>query len=152
VLILGRFTVERKDVLDALREALRDRDYSPVLFDFDKPISKTTAETISTMAGLARFVIADLINAKSVLLELERIVPKNPSLPIQPLLLSTQEKPGMLDSLEPYPWFLDVYRYSNQIHLLESIEDVIKPADEMARLFRERHKAQKEAEAMRKEI
>lgn len=40
VLILGRFTDERKAVLDALREELRQRDYTPVLFDFDKPASK----------------------------------------------------------------------------------------------------------------
>ena len=34
VLILGRFTAERKAVLDALREELRKRDYLPILFDF----------------------------------------------------------------------------------------------------------------------
>ena len=34
VLILGRFTDERKAVLDALREELRKRDYLPILFDF----------------------------------------------------------------------------------------------------------------------
>jgi hypothetical protein len=37
VLILGRFTDERKEVLDALRDELRKRDYLPILFDFDKP-------------------------------------------------------------------------------------------------------------------
>ena len=37
VLILGRFTPERKALLDAIREALRRHDYLPVMFDFEKP-------------------------------------------------------------------------------------------------------------------
>jgi hypothetical protein len=37
VLILGRFSEERKRVLDALRDELWKRDYVPILFDFDKP-------------------------------------------------------------------------------------------------------------------
>ena len=43
VLILGRFTDERKAVLDALREELRKRDYLPILFDFetDQPRPRT---------------------------------------------------------------------------------------------------------------
>ena len=40
VLILGRFTDERKAVLDALREELRKRNYLPILFDFEKPRSR----------------------------------------------------------------------------------------------------------------
>jgi hypothetical protein len=34
ILILGRFTPERKVLLDAIRDELRKRDYLPVLFDF----------------------------------------------------------------------------------------------------------------------
>ena len=41
VLILGRFTQERKPVLEALREELRQRKYLPILFDFEKPRSRS---------------------------------------------------------------------------------------------------------------
>jgi hypothetical protein len=52
VLILGRFSVpERKAVLDALRDELRkpERGYVPVVFDFEKPSSRTTDATIALL-------------------------------------------------------------------------------------------------------
>jgi Pentapeptide repeats (8 copies) len=54
VLILGRFADERKAVLDALRDELRKRDYLPILFDFEKSASRTTDETITLLARMAR--------------------------------------------------------------------------------------------------
>jgi len=65
VLILGRFADERKAVLDALRDELRKRDYLPILFDFDKPASRTTDETITLLARMARFVIAARVSCKN---------------------------------------------------------------------------------------
>ena len=66
VLILGRFTPERKAVLDAIREALRHRNYLPILFDFEAPGSRDFTETISTLAHMARFIIADLTEPSSL--------------------------------------------------------------------------------------
>src|SRR5947209_12888098 len=45
VLILGRFTLDRKAILDALRDELRNQNYLPVLFDFEKPNSRNFTET-----------------------------------------------------------------------------------------------------------
>jgi pentapeptide repeat protein len=78
VLILGRFTPERKRVLNALHEALRQRNYVPVLFDFDVPNDRNVRETVTLLARMARFVIADLTEPSSLPLELEAIVPGVP--------------------------------------------------------------------------
>lgn len=136
VLILGRFTADRKPVLDALRNTLRgaDFDFVPIVFDFDRPASRTTSETVATLAGMARFVIADLTDAKSVLQELREIVPSSPSLPVQPLLLGSQDEPGMLDSFLRYPWFLEPHRYDSLEELLGQLDDILQPAVAMSRL------------------
>ena len=76
VLILGRFTpAERKAVLDALRDELRRLDFVPMDFDFERPAERDFTETIKTLAGLSRFVIADITNPKSSPLDLQATVP-----------------------------------------------------------------------------
>lgn len=130
VLILGRFTVERKPLLDAIRVRLRNLGRVPVLFDFDKPLSQTTDETISTLAHMSRFVIADLTDAKSVLQELRSIVPNSPCVLVQPLLLASQEEPGMFDFFRKFPWVLEPVRYTDQAALIAALDEtVIAPAE-----------------------
>lgn len=51
VLVLGRFTPERKTVLDAVHDALRSRDLIPVLFDFERPHTRDITETVTTLPG-----------------------------------------------------------------------------------------------------
>jgi Pentapeptide repeats (8 copies) len=133
VLILGRFTDERKAILESLRDKLRERDYLPILFDFDKPISRTTDETITLLARMARFVIADISDAKSVLQELRAIVPELPSVPVQPVIIATQGEPGMFDFYRGYSSFLQVHRYNTPAQLLADLSDrVIGPAEAKA--------------------
>ena len=131
VLILGRFTPQRKAVLDAIRDELRRRDYLPIMFDFQKPGSKSYRETVSTLAHMARFVIADITDARVILQELERIVPNLPSVPVQPILQSRARQNVVIDDdYRPYPWFLPVARYRDDRQLLAGIgEKVIAPAE-----------------------
>jgi hypothetical protein len=134
VLILGRFTEERKPVLDALRAELRSRDYLPILFDWQKPSNRDLTETVSTLAHMAKFVVADITDAKSIPQELMAIVPNLPSVPIQPLLLSSQSEYGMFEHFRHYPWVLPVAFYESQEQLIGLLEQkLIAPAESKLR-------------------
>ena len=54
VLILGRFTPDRKAVLDAVREHLQHYDLVPVVVDFDVPAQRNVTETVTLLAASRR--------------------------------------------------------------------------------------------------
>jgi hypothetical protein len=133
VLILGRFEPERKIVLDALREKLRQRNYLPVLFDFDKSVNRDITETVSLLARMARFIVADITDARSIPQELGVIVPGLPSVPVQPLLLAGADEYGMFEHFQRYPWVLETYVYASADELIANLgERVIGPAEAKA--------------------
>jgi hypothetical protein len=139
VLILGRFTDERKVVLDAVRQELRKRDYLPILFDFDKPASQDLTATVSTLAHLARFIIADITDPSSIPYELATIVPTTP-VPVQPILLSGSIEFAMFRDLRPrYHWVLTTHRYDGQTQLIADLsEKVVAPAEAKVKDLRRR--------------
>jgi uncharacterized protein YjbI with pentapeptide repeats len=122
VLILGRFTLKRKAILDAIRDKLRRLGYVPIMFDFDKPVSRNLTETVSALAHMSRFVIADISAAKSIPQELQRIVPNLPSVPVQPIIQSGMKVYGMFDDFYDYASVLPLYEYSSKKSLIASIE------------------------------
>src|SRR5262249_17221548 len=136
VLILGRFTEERKRVLDAIREELRKHDYIPVLFDFDKPASKDTTGTVETLARMARFIIADLTDPSSIPHELGTIVPFLRTTPVLPIKVAGSTGYSMFEDLRRYHWVLDIYEYADGDALISTLPKVIAPADRMAEEFR----------------
>ena len=130
VLILGRFTPEQKRILDALREELRRRNYMPVMFDFSKPESRGYTETITTLARMARFIIADLTDAAEVRLELAKIVPDLPSVPVQPLVLASSTEYVTFADIRRYHWVLEPFRYKDLHDAINSLpERILKPAE-----------------------
>lgn len=139
VLILGRFTLHRKAVLDQLKLKLRLLGYSPVLFDFEGPETRDVTETVSTLAHLSRFVIADITDARSIPQELSAIVPTLPSVPVQPIIQSGAAEYGMFEHFKRYSWVLPIFQYEDSMHLLSEIEEaIIRPAEELAKRQRPR--------------
>jgi uncharacterized protein YjbI with pentapeptide repeats len=145
VLILGRFTDERKVILEAIRDELRKYDYLPVLFTFDKPTTRDFIETVSVLAHLARFVIADVTDPKIVLEEIPHIV-RHVAVPVQPILEGPGDAPMILSHLredEPVTLYnlrrnhrslLDTHWYKNLDDLLASLkEKIIAPAEAKAK-------------------
>jgi uncharacterized protein YjbI with pentapeptide repeats len=129
VLILGRFTDARKAVLDALREGLRKRNYLPNLFDFDVPVTRDITETVSLLARMARFIIADLTDPSSIPKELEGIVPSL-AVPVQPLIEGASRPYAMFKDYWKYDWVLPVHRYEGTEALLATFaKNVIAPAE-----------------------
>jgi hypothetical protein len=140
VLILGRFTDKRKLVLDALREELRKRDYVPILFDFAGPSTRDITETVTLLARMARFIIADLTDPSSIPKELEAIIP-GLAVPVQPLLEGSSRPYAMFKDYWKYEWVLPVYRYEGLKPLLATLaEKVIGPAEGKAKALQERRR------------
>ena len=130
VLILGRFTPERKAVLDAIREALRSRNYLPIVFDFERPTSRDFTETIMTLAGMCLFIIADITNPKSSPLELQATVP-NYMVPFVPIIQEGEQPFAMFKDLKnKHPdWVLDLLDYDSASTLVRKLGNaVIRPA------------------------
>jgi hypothetical protein len=125
VLILGRFTGRRLEVLNGIKAHLKKHSnhYIPELFTFRKPESRDLVEAIIGFAALSRFVIADLSEPKSVQSELEAIVPHFQSVPVVPVINSTGRE---------YATFSSVQRRENVVKptvRYRDLDDLIKKLD-----------------------
>jgi ribosomal protein L12E/L44/L45/RPP1/RPP2 len=140
VLILGRFSEERKAVLDAIRDELRNHDYLPIMFDFTPSPNRSTLDTIKTLAGMAKFVIADLTDARSVNQEVDYIVENLPSVAVRLIRKKSARKYGMRDSdILRLSLVKDTYEYKNIEEVIASIEaKIISPAEEKVKELRRR--------------
>jgi hypothetical protein len=98
-------------------------------------------ETITLLARMARFIIADITDAKSIPAELERIVPDLPSVPIKPLMLRSDYEYALFEHIKRYPWVLEAYLYDTRDGLLAVLgEAVITPAEIKSQELRQKLK------------
>lgn len=140
VLILGRFTEEKKKVLDALKDELRKRNYLPIVFDFKPSESRNLTETVSILANMSRFVIADLTDPHSIPQELATIIPSTRSqLVIVPIILDGEQEYAMFESFVDHRSVLPIYRYgSSEILLKNIISAIITPAEQKVEELRQK--------------
>lgn len=134
VLILGSFSPDEKLVLDALRLSLQSHGYVAVEFDFQRPSERDYAETVLSLVGMSRFVVADFTNAKEVRAEVAQarrqykrvpfilLAREGVSLPITMANSFSAEELGLL------------IRYQDIDDLLRKVpSSIIEPAEERVR-------------------
>jgi hypothetical protein len=99
------------------------------MFDFERPDERDFTETIRILAGMSRFIIADITNPKSSPLELQATVPDY-MIPLVPIIQEDEEPfPMFVDLKNKYPWVLDVLRYDSPENLVAVMEKaIVNPA------------------------
>jgi uncharacterized protein YjbI with pentapeptide repeats len=139
VLVIGRFPPERKPVLEAVKDALRHGDYSPLVLDFHLPGSGDKNEIVKTLGRMSRFVVADLTGDKRIAETLDAVVHFLPSIPIQPIAQAGREE-GLADShYFKYRWVLPFWRFKDQGDLAGRFgREVIAPAEQKASEIRQK--------------
>ena len=129
VLILGNFREDRKRVLEAIRGELRRRDRVPILFDFDRPRSKSLTGTMETLARMARFIIADVTDPVSVPHELATVIPYLTTTPVALIRLKGADTYTLMHDFRAYPWVLPEYEYESQESLIGNLAGIVEQAD-----------------------
>jgi Pentapeptide repeats (8 copies) len=125
VLILGRFTPERKAILDAIAEEARTHHLLPIIFDFEGSKARDLTETIKILASLSLFVIVDLTNPKAAPLELQATVPDY-QIPFVPIIQEGEKPFSMFNDLKKYDWVLQpILTYPSSEKLREAFKKVI---------------------------
>jgi hypothetical protein len=105
------------------------------VFSFEKPETKTFTETVRLLAGMSKFVIVDVTNAKSTPLELQALVPEM-MVPFQPIIEQNDAPFAMLQDLwqQHRDRVLDPLYYSSVGELVASLDKkIIRPAESLFR-------------------
>jgi hypothetical protein len=100
-----------------------------VSFDFAQPTTRSLSETLMVVAGLSRFIVADLTDPKSVPLELAQIIPQF-RVPVAPLIREGETPFAMFgDMVRRYPWVLAPTVYESTEDINELLNHVVGTAE-----------------------
>lgn len=96
-------------------------------------------ETVSTLAHMSRFIIADVTDAKSIPQEFQALIPNRPSVPVRLLVQRGAKEYALIGHFKRYPWVIDTYQYEDIPQLIASLNQVfIEPAGQMVEQLREK--------------
>jgi hypothetical protein len=124
VLLLGRFT-QRKSVLKAVAEALKQRQFTPIIFDFPPPEQRELIETVMLLAGMSALVIVEITNPRSTPMELQAIA-SNYGVPVVPVMKQGAKEFGTFSGLRKFPWVHSTITYDTTERLIARLQkDVI---------------------------
>lgn len=118
VLILGRFEDGGLEILRSIADKLRELQYIPIIFDFEKPKNRNFTETVKTLVSLSRFVIVDL-SGPSVPQELGATVPYY-KVPFVPIIEKSRHIYSMfIDQLENDHVIKPIVEFENKEQLMD---------------------------------
>ncbi len=104
-----------------------------MVFNFDKPETKDFTETVRLLAGLSRFVVADITNPRSAPLELQATVPEC-MIPFVTVLEEGEEPFAMFQDLwvKYRNWVFQPIGYAAVDELVQGLDVLVKRAQACA--------------------
>lgn len=137
VLIVGTFSDARLDVLETVREILRQHHYVPVFLAPTAEESVVPSETLELLVQLARFVLVDITEAGAAMDIVDAIM-RHLAVPLQPLVWQSSIEPDetlWADRMQADA-LLPTYRYADAKALWTSLyTDCLLPAETKAKVM-----------------
>jgi hypothetical protein len=139
VLVIGRFPETRQPVLAAIKEALRQAGYSPLVLDFHLPGSGDKNEIVKTLGRMSRFIVADLTEDTRIGETLDAAVHFLPAVPIQPIGQAGRERILLESHFLKYRWVQLFWPFQDPDDLAARFGlEVVEPAERKAAEIRQK--------------
>ncbi len=130
VLILGCFAGEKRTGLVAMRRELKNSGYQTVTIDFSNTTLRQDNKILLSLAGLARFIIAEITEARGVLQALVSILESSSPVPVQIVHEQGISPRRLSRSMRRYDWVFKPRSYGNWGELVTLLREEIIGASE----------------------